>query len=133
MVAAVIVLAAALASICGAAIAAVWKLGDEKAARVYSDHARLAADRNLEVAKMHVEDSVARINLLEELLDEAGVDVPPGRGLIELRAGIRRAGAVGADATGDPSPVPRVSLGAPAAATAAPGGLVRGGVPVGRG
>jgi hypothetical protein len=82
--------------------------------------ADVAADRDREKA---------RGDALEELLDEAGEPVTPGRGLSVLRAGLRRA-AAGRARPGTPAgppPVPAQGTAGADAAGRAPGRGVPGG------
>jgi hypothetical protein len=141
MTAAIIALALTVAGLSGAAIAAVWKLGDQKAARVYSDQARIVAMKEVELAHEKVRAMAADKNTalaeaaaLKEYLDAIGVDVPTGRGVHELREALRRAAAGSATtAAGAETDIPRVSHEAITPAAAAGGSLAAGRVPGGRG
>jgi hypothetical protein len=137
---AIVALALALAGMATVAVVATRAWGEEKAGRVYSDQARIAAMKEVELAHAQVREmaadrdsALAEAKVLREMLDEVGVAVPAGRGVVELRAGLRRAADRAVTATGAETDVPRVSHESPTPAAAAGGGLARGGVPGGRG
>jgi hypothetical protein len=137
---ALVALALAAVAMASVAVVATRAWGEEKAGRVYSDQARIAAMKEVELAHGKVrqlaadrDGALAEARVLREMLDEVGVDVPAGRGVVELRAGLRRAADRAVTATGAETDAPRVSHDAPTPAAAAGGSLARGGLPGGRG